>query len=130
VCVFDASQYLSNIIAGDYANPFGWGFDLMVASVHKNFPGPQNSDPRLEALKPRLDKRLEAKLRRERRHLATLGSGDQRLSLRACGWQVESDCAEAERAGVPEADRVLAVGLPVDAALDTSATRAGRGLHR
>lgn len=43
VCLFDASQYLSNIIAGDYPNPFDWGFDLMVASVHKNFPGPQKA---------------------------------------------------------------------------------------
>lgn len=42
-CVFDASQYLTNIIAGHYPNPFGWGFDLLVASVHKNFPGPQKA---------------------------------------------------------------------------------------
>jgi glycine hydroxymethyltransferase len=41
--VFDASQYLTNIICGDHPNPFDWGFDLMVASVHKNFPGPQKA---------------------------------------------------------------------------------------
>lgn len=41
--VFDASQYLSNIISGDYPNPFSSGFDLMIASVHKNFPGPQKA---------------------------------------------------------------------------------------
>jgi glycine hydroxymethyltransferase len=41
--IFDASQYLSNIICGDHPNPFDWGFDLMVASVHKNFPGPQKA---------------------------------------------------------------------------------------
>lgn len=41
--IFDASQYLANIIAGDHPNPFHWGFDTMVASVHKNFPGPQKA---------------------------------------------------------------------------------------
>lgn len=41
--IFDASQYLSNIIAGDHPNPFGSGFDLLVSSVHKNFPGPQKA---------------------------------------------------------------------------------------
>jgi len=41
--IFDASQYLSNIIAGDHPNPFGAGFDLLVSSVHKNFPGPQKA---------------------------------------------------------------------------------------
>jgi len=43
VTVFDASQYLTNVICGDHPNPFDWGFDLMVASVHKNFPGPQKA---------------------------------------------------------------------------------------
>lgn len=41
--VFDASQYLSNLIAGDYPNPLAGGFDLLVASTHKNFPGPQKA---------------------------------------------------------------------------------------
>ena len=41
--IFDASQYLTNIICGDHPNPFGWGFDIMVSSVHKNFPGPQKA---------------------------------------------------------------------------------------
>jgi glycine hydroxymethyltransferase len=41
--VFDSSQYLTNIICGDHPNPFESGFDLMVASVHKNFPGPQKA---------------------------------------------------------------------------------------
>src|SRR6478735_6465908 len=43
VSIFDASQYLSNIIADDHPNPFGHGFDLLVSSVHKNFPGPQKA---------------------------------------------------------------------------------------
>jgi glycine hydroxymethyltransferase len=43
VTIFDSSQYLTNIIAGDHPNPFNWGFDLMIASVHKNFPGPQKA---------------------------------------------------------------------------------------
>jgi glycine hydroxymethyltransferase len=42
-CVFDASQCLTNVIAGDYPNPLLNGFDLLVASVHKNFPGPQKA---------------------------------------------------------------------------------------
>ena len=43
VTIFDASQYLANILAGDHPNPFGAGFDLLVSSVHKNFPGPQKA---------------------------------------------------------------------------------------
>lgn len=43
VTIFDSSQYLSNVVAGDHPNPFSWGFDLMVASIHKNFPGPQKA---------------------------------------------------------------------------------------
>ena len=43
VSIFDASQYLSNIIAGDHPNPFNGGFDILVSSVHKNFPGPQKA---------------------------------------------------------------------------------------
>ncbi len=42
-CVFDASQCLTNVIAHDHPNPFNCGFDLVVASVHKNFPGPQKA---------------------------------------------------------------------------------------
>ncbi len=41
--VFDASQYVSNIVAGDHPNPFGSGFELLLATVHKNFPGPQKA---------------------------------------------------------------------------------------
>lgn len=41
--IFDSSQYLTNVICGDHPNPFDWGFDMMVASVHKNFPGPQKA---------------------------------------------------------------------------------------
>ena len=41
--IFDASQYLTNVLCGDHPNPFEWGYDLMVASVHKNFPGPQKA---------------------------------------------------------------------------------------
>lgn len=43
VTIFDASQYLTNVVCGDHPNPFDWGFDLMIASVHKNFPGPQKA---------------------------------------------------------------------------------------
>lgn len=41
--IFDASQYLSNIIAGDHPSPFSMGFDMIVSSLHKNFPGPQRA---------------------------------------------------------------------------------------
>ena len=41
--VFDASQCLTNLIAGDHPNPLLGGFELLVASVHKNFPGPQKA---------------------------------------------------------------------------------------
>lgn len=41
--IFDASQYLTNILAGDFASPFAMGFDYMIATLHKNFPGPQRA---------------------------------------------------------------------------------------
>jgi glycine hydroxymethyltransferase len=41
--IFDTSQYLTNVICGEHPNPFEWGYDLMIASVHKNFPGPQKA---------------------------------------------------------------------------------------
>lgn len=41
--VFDASQYLTNILAGDYKNPFDMGFDLIISTLHKNLPGPQRA---------------------------------------------------------------------------------------
>ena len=41
--IFDASQYLTNIIAGDYLNPFEMGFDCIISTMHKNLPGPQRA---------------------------------------------------------------------------------------
>ncbi len=41
--VFDASHYVPQILTGRYANPLGWGFDLMLFSLHKSFPGPQKA---------------------------------------------------------------------------------------
>lgn len=41
--IFDASQYLTNIICGDYINPFDMGFDLILSTLHKNLPGPQRA---------------------------------------------------------------------------------------
>lgn len=43
VSVYDASQHLVNVLVGDHPNPFSQGFDLLVSSVHKNFPGPQKA---------------------------------------------------------------------------------------
>lgn len=42
-CVFDASQYLTNILSGSYISPFDMGFDLILSTLHKNFPGPQKA---------------------------------------------------------------------------------------
>lgn len=41
--IFDASQYLSQIISGYYPNPLENGFDYLLSSLHKNYPGPQKS---------------------------------------------------------------------------------------
>lgn len=41
--VFDGSQYLSNIIAGDHLSPFTMGFDYFISTMHKNLPGPQRA---------------------------------------------------------------------------------------
>ncbi|HEX8122904.1 MAG TPA: hypothetical protein VF549_16755 [Solirubrobacteraceae bacterium] len=41
--IFDASQYLTPILTGRYENPLEWGFDLMLFTLHKNFPGPQKA---------------------------------------------------------------------------------------
>lgn len=41
--IFDASQYLTNIICHDYTSPFEMGFDLILSTLHKNLPGPQQA---------------------------------------------------------------------------------------
>ncbi len=41
--IFDASQYLTNIITNDYISPFDMGFDAILSTTHKNFPGPQRA---------------------------------------------------------------------------------------
>lgn len=41
--IYDASQYLTNILAGDYVSPFDMGFDAILSTTHKNFPGPQRA---------------------------------------------------------------------------------------
>ncbi|HEX6782436.1 MAG TPA: GNAT family N-acetyltransferase [Solirubrobacterales bacterium] len=41
--IFDASHYLPQILTGRYDNPLNWGFDLMLFSLHKSFPGPQKA---------------------------------------------------------------------------------------
>lgn len=44
VCsIFDASQYLTNIIFRQYPSPFDMGFDIVLSTLHKNFPGPQKA---------------------------------------------------------------------------------------
>lgn len=41
--IFDVSQYLANVIAGDFKHPFDMGFDALIGTMHKNFPGPQKA---------------------------------------------------------------------------------------
>ena len=41
--IFDASQYLTNIIFKDYKNPFEMRFNLILSTMHKNLPGPQRA---------------------------------------------------------------------------------------
>lgn len=41
--IYDASQYLTNIISKDYFNPFDMGFDIILSTMHKNLPGPQRA---------------------------------------------------------------------------------------
>lgn len=44
VCsIFDASQYLTNIMYHDFLSPFEMGFDIVLSTLHKNFPGPQKA---------------------------------------------------------------------------------------
>jgi glycine/serine hydroxymethyltransferase len=43
VKVFDASQCLIPILSQRYENPLDWGFDLMLFTLHKSFPGPQKA---------------------------------------------------------------------------------------
>lgn len=42
-CIYDASQYLTNIMMGTYKTPFDMGFDFLLSTLHKNFPGPQQA---------------------------------------------------------------------------------------
>ena len=39
--IFDASQYISQIIVNNYKSPFDMGFDMIISTLHKNYPGPQ-----------------------------------------------------------------------------------------
>lgn len=41
--IFDSSHYLSNIITGDFMSPFDMGFNLIISTLHKNFPGTQKA---------------------------------------------------------------------------------------
>lgn len=41
--IFDASQYLTNILFGNLTSPFDMGFDIVLSTLHKNFPGPQKA---------------------------------------------------------------------------------------
>lgn len=39
--IFDASQYISSILCNKFRNPFDMGFDMIITTLHKNYPGPQ-----------------------------------------------------------------------------------------
>lgn len=83
---------------------------------------------RLEARAPAAGDGVEAQARR-RRHPARLQGRDQILAGAAGLAEVTAGGAEVKPSRVPRADRVLAVGLAVDAALDADAARR-RPSHR
>jgi len=76
------------------------------------------SDPLFEARKPAARHRGEAQLRRDGEG-PRLGRRDEQLALAARRVEVALDGTEARFPREHETDRVLAIGLPVDAALDT-----------
>lgn len=42
--IFDASQYLADIIcSNNYKHPFDMGFNIMISTTHKNYPGYQKA---------------------------------------------------------------------------------------
>ncbi|MCM1235916.1 MAG: hypothetical protein NC489_37975 [Ruminococcus flavefaciens] len=41
--IYDASQYLTNILIDSFKSPFEMGFDFILSTLHKNFPGPQKA---------------------------------------------------------------------------------------
>lgn len=41
--IYDASQYLTNILVDLFKSPFDMGFDFILSTLHKNFPGPQKA---------------------------------------------------------------------------------------
>lgn len=41
--IFDASQYLPQILEGHYPSPFEMGFNVVLSTLHKSFPGPQKA---------------------------------------------------------------------------------------
>lgn len=109
--VFDASQYLTNIIAGDHPNPFGQGFDLLVSSVHKNFPGPQKALLATRAL----DDRWREILRGVAAYVSNMhlaGTYAATLSLGRPGWL--ATYSKQMLAGAVLLEEELAVnGVPV-----------------
>jgi hypothetical protein len=84
--------------------------DVVAVRLERALAAFAGRDPRLKALEPPGDDRVEAKVRRERR-FTTLGGCYQRLARVARGRQIETDRPEAKPARVPEADRILAVRL-------------------
>ncbi len=56
--VFDASHYVAQIMTGAYENPLDWGFDLMLFTLHKSFPGPQKAAIVTRELGPAWDRML------------------------------------------------------------------------
>lgn len=52
--IFDASQYLSSILCNHYINPFDMGFDMIITTLHKNYPGPQKGLIAVKAIDDRV----------------------------------------------------------------------------
>lgn len=105
-CIYDASQYLPAILTGRYQSPFSMGFDLVISTLHKSFPGPQKA---LVATRVR-DERWE----RVKRAMSQFVSSHHIRSTYMAGLGLE-DMDRLER----YTDRLLANAVALEDALAT-----------
>lgn len=118
--VFDASQYVPQILTKRYENPMAWGFDLMLFTLHKSFPGPQKA-----AIVTRQDDELWARVRQGLSSLVSSSHAENTylagLVLLREQW-IEQYC-----------QRMLATAAALEVALQRRSgrivARAGQGEH-
>jgi hypothetical protein len=104
------------------------GLELVAVRLEWPRVALAGGDLRFDAVEPPAGDGLEAKPRRDR-HRPDARRRDQSQPRTPRLGEIEADRAEAQPASVAPADRELAVGLAVDAALDPNAAGAG-GSHR